>query len=330
MPKTERDWRISNLRQAASEASPQTDKHRFLVILSLPKDDKKRAEWAVEREHLSWDCPFKKLYESIRREPEMKIRWLVTVVVVVLGAGFTIRSAAGDDVGGLHDDWDALLRAHVSHGRVDYKAVKGESAKLDAYLARLAVARPAAMSRDDQLAFWINAYNAFTVKLIVDHLPLTSIREISSPWKQERWTVEGRAYSLDWIEHKILREGFHEPRIHFAIVCASIGCPDLQAWAYRGDSIEAQLDRVTRQFMASAKHIKTATEGGWLGRKTYTLRTSKIFKWFGDDFTDGGKRSVVDFIRLYAPEAVAEFIVEAGPALTVKTLGYDWHLNALN
>jgi hypothetical protein len=241
-----------------------------------------------------------------------------------------VDSVASDVTLGLHAGWDALLKSHVSEGLVDYDAIRKAPADLDSYLATLAATDPATLSPDHQLAFWINAYNAFTVKLIVDNMPLKSIRDISSPWKQKRWRVGTVLYSLDTIEHQILRKVFHEPRIHFAIVCASTGCPDLQPWAYRGSAIKGQLDRVTRLFMASPKHIQTEVSKGLLGRKTRTLRMSKIFKWFGDDFTDGGKRSVVDFIRLYASDDTVSFLSEAKTAPAIKTLGYVWLLNALN
>ncbi len=261
----------------------------------------------------------------------MKQIWSMMVAAGLLSfVGTAIGEEGESGSGGFHDGWDALLKAHVSKGLVDYEAIKNAPAALDDYLEKLSEAAPAGMSRDHQLAFWINAYNAFTVKLIVDNMPLKSIRDIDAPWKQKRWRVGDTLYNLDAIEHEILRKVFREPRIHFAIVCASIGCPDLQPWAYCGESAGSQLDRATRLFMASPKHIQTEVSSGLLGRKRYILRVSKIFKWFGDDFTDGGKRSVVDLIRLYASDETVSFLSEANASPTIKTLGYDWLLNAQN
>lgn len=236
-----------------------------------------------------------------------------------------VRGSGAQD---LNDPWDKLLQSHVSNGEVDYEAIRKSPDQLNAVLAMFARADPASMSTNDQLAFWINAYNVFTVKLIVDNMPLKSIRDIKSPWKQENWRVGNRILSLDQIEHEILRKDFKEPRIHFAIVCASIGCPDLQNRAFAGATLEEQLARATREFMASPKHIRTELQGGRFGRKKPVLHVSRIFKWFPDDFTDGGKRSIPDFVRLYAPQETLQFISDAGKRLRVEHLDYDWNLNS--
>ncbi len=260
----------------------------------------------------------------------MRSVWSVILVALVSVASVAVSQEGGPGEDGLHDAWDALLRAHVKQGLVDYEAIKWAPEALDGYLAQLANAEVRRMSSDEKLAYWINAYNAFTVRLIVDNLPIKSIRDISSPWKQKRWLVGETLYSLDTIEHEILREEFREPRIHFAIVCASIGCPDLQRWAYRGRQIDAQLDRVTREFMNSPKHLSVTTDATLWGRESTVLQISKIFKWFGGDFTDGGKRSVYDFILLYTHAAAAESLKAAQGKVKIRYLDYDWLLNTSN
>ena len=160
--------------------------------------------------------------------------------------------ATGAQAQDLHDRWDKLLQAHVSEGEVNYAAIRKNPAELNDYIETLGNTDPANMTQTDQLAFWINAYNAFTVKLIIDNMPLKSIRDIKSPWKQKNWHVGDRVLSLNQIEHEILRKNFKEPRIHFAIVCASIGCPDLQNRAFLGTTVKAQLTNATREFMAHA------------------------------------------------------------------------------
>ena len=134
---------------------------------------------------------------------------------------------------GLHATWDKLLHKYVKDGRVDYNGFSRDIKVLDGYLEKLEKEDTSGYSPEEKLAFWINAYNAFTVKLILNHYPIKSIRKISNPWGQRIWKAAGQILSLDYIEHKILRREFKEPRIHFAIVCASIGCPDLQNAAFR-------------------------------------------------------------------------------------------------
>ena len=148
-----------------------------------------------------------------------------------------------------HARLDALLRAHVdSTGLVDYAGLSRESAALDAYLASLASAPFEELGRDEKLALLINAYNAFTHRLILDHRPVSSIKDIPSGkrWDDRRWRLAGEMVSLDQIEHERIRAAFREPRIHFALVCAARSCPPLRAEAYVGDRLEAQLADQTR------------------------------------------------------------------------------------
>jgi hypothetical protein len=236
--------------------------------------------------------------------------------------------AAETGPAGLHAAWDAVLQTHVTEdGRVDYEALLSDPGTLDRYLGALGRADVAGMTRDGRLAFWINAYNAFTVKLILNHYPVKSIRDIRKPWDRKEWTAGGRRLSLNEIEHEILRKDFKEPRIHFAIVCASIGCPDLWNRAYTGNDVNAQLAMATGKFMRSPKHVRTAVERRLLGGPRRVLHVSRIFKWFAEDFADGGTRRVADYVALYADANTADFIRNAGAELKVRHLDYDWGLN---
>ena len=182
----------------------------------------------------------------------MKTPTAYTALLILLAAATPVTRADP------HAAWNALLGERVKDGVVDYAGLHKDPARLDAYLATLAATDPSDYAREDQLAYWINAYNAFTIRLILDHYPTASIRDVSRPWKRKQWNAGGTIYSLDHIEHTILRKQFKEPRIHFAIVCASIGCPDLQPRAFTGPGIETQLEQAARHFMQSPKHVRTA------------------------------------------------------------------------
>lgn len=223
--------------------------------------------------------------------------------------------------------FDRLLQAHVADGVVDYGGFAKETATLDAYLDTLAAADLSSASREEKLAFYINAYNACTVRLILRHFgSIKSIRDIDKPWDTREWALAGEVLSLNEVEHKKLREELQEPRIHFAIVCASIGCPDLADHAYSAGNIDAELDAAARGFLQSKKHVRTSEAGGLLGR-TYTLELSQIFNWFKDDFTDGNTASVTDFVIKYTNLETVAFIRQHGDCLKISHLDYDWNLN---
>jgi len=224
-----------------------------------------------------------------------------------------------------HAPFDTLLQRHVAGGRVNYAALKKDEAALDAYLATLAEVKLAGAGRAAKLALYINAYNAFTLKLILRHLGrIKSIREIDKPWKTREWRVAGETLSLDEIEHTKLRGELKEPRIHFAVVCASIGCPPLWQRAYSASNIERELDAAARRFIAKGGGAKVWEEGGKRG-----LALSKIFEWFGDDFRSAGaKGSEVHFIARYGTADVVALVKEGGATLPLRYQDYDWRLNA--
>ena len=226
-----------------------------------------------------------------------------------------------------HAPWTALLREHVKDGVVDYAGFQADEASLDAYLQVLAATDPAALGRDRKLAFWINAYNAFTVKLILKRYPdIRSIKDYWSPWAGEDWVVGGKPVSLDTIEHKVLRS-MGEPRIHVAIVCASVSCPDLASEAYEAETLDAQLTAAMERFLANpTKGMKVGREKGLLYGWSDVVRLSKILSWFGDDFGPD-QASRLRFLEPYMSEEQRSFVTEHAATLKVDYFGYDWSLN---
>lgn len=220
-----------------------------------------------------------------------------------------------------HQIWDQLLKANVSPaGIVNYKGFIKEKAKLNQYLKLISENAPdrKTWSKQEQLAYWINAYNAFTVKLIVDNYPVKSIRDlgpelkiplIKDVWHYKFFKIGGVESSLDEIEHSILRKEFEEPRIHFAINCASVSCPPLLNEAFIASKLEAQLDKVTRGFINDSSRNKITADNAQI---------SSIFSWFKGDFTKKG--SLIDFLNLYSKWKIK---------LTAKIshLDYNWNIN---
>jgi hypothetical protein len=232
---------------------------------------------------------------------------------------------------GLHAPFDRVLKAVVEGSLVDYDCLREHRWTLDAYREELADVSLEALSEDERIALWINAYNAATLELILRHLPgIDSIKDIprSERWKAEDWTVAGERVSLDAMEHDILRVRFDEPRIHMAVNCASLGCPDLRPEAYVAARLDAQLDDATRRFLADEeKGARTGMAQGLLWGETPTLWLSSIFDWFEEDFESAG--GVVAFVLPHLEENDASFVREHREGLAVDHLDYDWGLNDL-
>jgi len=216
-----------------------------------------------------------------------------------------------------HDQWTTLLTKHVSEeGKVNYKGFLDDQAEFQLYLDALSNNPPANnWSENEQMAYWINAYNAFTVKLIIDNYPLESIKDISSgiaminsPWDIKFFKIGDTEFDLNTIEHEILRKDYNEPRIHFAVNCASYSCPKLRNSAFTAEALDAQLDVQAKGFLSNpAKNIITEHE----------TKLSKIFDWFESDFTK--ERTLFDFISSYKSS-----IRESNE---VEFIAYDWSLN---
>ncbi len=228
----------------------------------------------------------------------------------------------------LWEGYRTLLEQFVHQGRIDYAGLKNEEDSLDAVLDAIATVEPETLDRPHLVAFWINAYNAITLKLILEHLPsIESIKDIPSGqrWKDERWIIHGKGYSLDHIEHEILRP-LGDPRIHFALVCAALSCPDLRPEPYMPETLDEQLHDAGETFLGNReKGAATAMEEGIFSTSP-TLRISKIFDWFEGDFEERAG-SVVDFVLAYLPQEEASFVRKHRDDLDIAYFDYDWSLN---
>lgn len=210
-----------------------------------------------------------------------------------------------------HELWNELLGKYVSaSGKVNYKGFKADKAKLESYLKLLSENAPAAdWSKNEKMAFWINAYNAFTIKLIVDKYPLKSIRDLDKPWDTKFIKIGNTSYSLNEIEHTILRKQYFDPRIHFAVNCASKSCPEILNRAFTADKLNAQLESLTKKYINNTFHNSLSAD---------KVEISSLFDWYKEDFTKTG--TVIDFINKYAANPV-----KATAAISYKN--YDWNLN---
>ncbi len=264
--------------------------------------------------------------------------WRSIVMVVMFTAAHA--ACAFDQA---HAAWDALVKRDVvivsggNASRVDYAAFKRDRDALNQYLDGLSAVTPAeyqGWTREQQLAFLINAYNANTVKLVLTRYPdLKSIKDlgslVQSPWKQEFFTLLGATRSLDGVEHGMIRApgAFDEPRIHFALNCASVGCPMLREEAYVGPRLDTQLESSVRRFLGDRSRNRYDAGSG-------RLELSRIFDWYKADFEKGGSgfASVSQFLARYADfvadEAVGRALVRRGQ-LPIRYLDYDWTLNGV-
>ena len=213
-----------------------------------------------------------------------------------------------------------LGRYVTTDGLVRYEALRKDPADLDRYIQQLREVQFDPLQRNEKLALLINAYNAFTLRLILDQEPtVQSIKEIpkTDRWDAKRWHIGSLLLSLDQIEHEYLRPRFKEPRIHFAINCASISCPPLRQEAYEADRIEAQLEEQTRALHADPAWVRIDPSG-------QTLDLTRLYLWFEGDFEQGAG-SVLNFIARYHPKLAAE--LQAGRTPSIHWLEYDWSLN---
>jgi hypothetical protein len=219
-----------------------------------------------------------------------------------------------------HSDLSALLARYVVGERVAYrrwKASAADMARLDAYIARLARAEASALSRTEKLALYINAYNALTLKSVLDAYPVRSIKNIPGVWTRRKWKVGGRELTIDQIENVVLRGELREPRIHFAIVCASVGCPSIRPWAFTGARVNDQLDSVARDFLNAPARARVDVQ-----RRRLFL--SSIFNWFAEDFVRSAG-SVQAYVAQYRSSEEAAALREGRWSLSYDN--YDWSLN---
>jgi hypothetical protein len=219
-----------------------------------------------------------------------------------------------------HATWDILLKKHVDEtGMVNYKGMIKDSLELNKYLELLSENHPNEKnwSEDERLAYWINAYNAFTVKLIVKYYPVESIKDIAgkipfvnTPWDIKFIEIEGETYDLNNLEHGIIRKQFAEPRIHFALVCAAVSCPRLRNEAFTAAKLDAQLEDEAKYFFNNPKKNKISAE---------KIQISKLLDWYWGDFKDVVE-SRVEYVNRYST-------VKANADAEVEFMDYSWELN---
>ncbi|MEN9867135.1 MAG: hypothetical protein RL748_2725 [Pseudomonadota bacterium] len=260
-----------------------------------------------------------------------------TLILLFLFTCLGLSNALAKGIDHDYAAWNALSKKHVKwlpdnvQSRVNYAGFKQDKAALSAVLADFSAVSQAEFdqfSSEQQAAFLINAYNAFTIDLILSKYPdLKSIKDlgsfVQSPWKKKFFTLLGAERSLDWIEHENLRTKFKDPRIHVAIVCASIGCPALRNEAITASKLDAQLEDSMQRFMSDKSRNRLAD-----GK----LEVSPIFKWFAEDFEKGNKgfKSTQDVFARYARQLSADPVAQEkikGKSLSVSFSNYDWNLN---
>ena len=229
-----------------------------------------------------------------------------------------------------HDTWDRLLQRYVQIdeegiNRVDYAALNQTGrGDLDDYIASLTAQPVSKLNREEQLAYWINLYNALTVQTVAQAYPVDSIRDIklspglfsSGPWDKKLITVEGVELSLNDIEHRILRPLWDDPRIHYGLNCAALGCPNLARIAYTGMNTDRQLDAGARRFVNSPR-------GAWF--KNGRLGVSSIYAWFKEDF-GGDDVSILAHLKTYADPGLR---AQLDGIKKIRRHEYDWSLAAV-
>jgi len=267
------------------------------------------------------------------------------LLIFLWGAASSVSQAADQGFAFDHSLYANVLRNYTVNGKVDYPSLKREVQDLDAYLSLLAQLSKEdfeRMSSREKIAFWLNAYNAITLKVIVDRYPLkrlgikgfrfpsSSIRQIPGAWSKIKYPVIGKRVTLNEIEHTILRKQFREPRIHMALVCAAQSCPPLRGVPYAGDQLDDQLNDQTVQFLKHPEEFR-------IDESQKAVYISSIFKWFGKDFISEKntgefaqrlskeEKAVLSFILPYLPPEKATFLSQGH--YDIKYLKYDWSLN---
>lgn len=279
---------------------------------------------------------------------------LLLVLINPLQTSYTITSYGIEEMEQNEFDqsyraYNELLNRYVKDARVDYRGFIDSRAEFETFLKTLGDINEndfETWTEEQKLAFWINTYNAFTIKAIIDHYPIkrsfslvgifyapsNSILQIKGVWTKLQFRALGRMVTLDEIEHKILRKKFDEPRIHMAIVCASISCPDLSNEAYVAEKIEEQLAQ------ASSNFVNNPEKGVFVNESDRRVKVSKIFKWFGEDFIPSygseklfnnyslKENAVLNFTADYLEsEKTKQYLMSN--KLKIGYLKYDWHLN---
>ncbi|HZI32771.1 MAG TPA: DUF547 domain-containing protein [Candidatus Binatia bacterium] len=249
-------------------------------------------------------------------------------VLSVLAFALAVSPSFAGEFDQTHQRLDDVLHRYVKNARVDYAGLKAHPQELNRYLDEIAAVTKSNFtqwSEKQQLAFLINGYNAYTLKLILDHYPIKSIKDIghfwSGPWDQPVVHLFGKTIMLNTIEQDMLRKNYHEPRIHFAIVCASSGCPPLRNEAYVATRLDKQLNDQARQFLANRNKNR-------VDQTAHVIYLSPIFKWYAGDF-EKNAGSVLKFIKPFWPDSERAELEKAGSDnFQIEYTDYDWSLNA--
>jgi hypothetical protein len=270
----------------------------------------------------------------------MPLRARIAAAALVVAA---LRAAApggaAEPASFSHAEFDGFLRRHVdAGGRVDYAAARTDRADLDRYLARLWADSPDSRperfpTADDRLAYWINAYNAAVIAAVLDHYPIASVREVPPPrglfflpggfafFAFQGIVLGGRELSLRELEHEVIRGRFDEPRVHFALNCASRGCPRLPAAAFSAERLDAELAREALFFVREPRNVRADAAAR-------VLHLSQIFEWYEEDFVGrpGGPAALPEYIASLLPPGEAQAL-RACAACRIEFIPYDWRLN---
>ncbi len=246
----------------------------------------------------------------------MRIRFLnytLVLFVVMIANASTLRAQIINYVA-----YDSLLQKNVVAGKVFYNGFR--NMMFEEFIYSLYSIHPEEMSKNDQLAFWLNAYNAFVIHSVKNYGELKSPKNKVGFFDFDKFEVAGMTLTLNKIENDMIRPLFNTYLVHFGLVCAANDCPQLLSKAYCGETVRQQLEQNARDYVRSSK-------GAQLDRATKTLRISQIFNWYKRDFEMGGKK-LVDIIALYAKPEDADFIKKNKADITIEFMEYDWNVNA--
>jgi hypothetical protein len=294
------------------------------------------------------DQGYKKMMRGVRFRKSFFA--VLSVMILLLAAAPVIPAAESQETFDQeHFLLTKVLGEYVSNGLVNYRALQANQATLKQYLQELASIDPEAYkkwTRQQKLALWINAYNAFTIRGILDHYPIehswladplgdypdNSIRQIRGIWDDMTWTVMGEKYTLNHMEHEIMRRELADTRIHFVLVCASKGCPYLENKAFEASDLDERLEQAGINYIYKSRKLR-------IDRKNKVVRLPQIFKWFDEDFEEGTQykqlfkdrssmeAGILSWVYRYANKEDRGFL--ENNALQIAYLYYDWALNEL-
>jgi len=301
-PKAQEEATAKPEKSAKAEKKAKKPKMDKGIAIEMGLDDTETEEQTKPHNEASTPDPteaIKEVEETTKEDVEIKDRKPIKPKKIEKPVGFPS-----------HNKLNALLQKYVSaSGTVNYAGLKKEEAVLDEYLSILETQTPeTTWNRDIELTYWINAYNAYTLKLILQNYPVSSITNLHNgkPWDVKWINIDGKSLSLNNIENDIIRPKFNEPRIHFAVNCAAKSCPPLLNAAYYAKTLDTQLESQTKKFINNPEY-------NTLGKSE--IKVSKIFDWYKSDFGD-----IVAFVMRYADTTVK-------PDATVTFQEYDWRLN---